>query len=444
MGTPGVRDRIHFARVFGEPRAFGLLGRQDYVYLEHTTENGKHKFDMKVWKNTGGGSTKIRIDGVKYCNMMGHPDGRADYVWTWSFGRMTLFPNKGLGIKSGGLSYWDPPVEIFNPQTLIGRSLDRRDLHLTDWDGDGACDIVWTNPDRENRPSVFLNKFPQTGQWQWEWSEYPLSSSQVYCPQNRGLGFRDLAVQFADISGNGRGDYICLEKDGRSWGWIHNSDGSWEYIDQYKFAEGVDRANLAWADINGDGRDDMIRTDKFTGDGTVWYNKGREDVGGSRFRWEKHDNVIMGHVAGTCTYYGDFDGNGRADVQALTASWYNTANTYLNTCGPRDNSGDDPEGVHYPGLPTMPGTNPGNPTTPPTAWRMTVVIRTLSGQLNYTEEIEIPYMYHPPDALMSEICVSQETARAHRDGKSNFLFSPRVVSLVAVAKGCRPTVGVRD
>lgn len=63
-----LRDRVHFARVYGVPSAFGNLGRQDHVFLQHDKKNGKHRFQMRVWKNTGEGGTKLVADGDKYCN----------------------------------------------------------------------------------------------------------------------------------------------------------------------------------------------------------------------------------------------------------------------------------------------------------------------------------------------------------------------------------------
>jgi len=62
FGSGGFRSRIHFARIYGEPEAFGLLGRQDYVFMEHQTTKGQpegsHKFNMRVWKNIGSGGAK--------------------------------------------------------------------------------------------------------------------------------------------------------------------------------------------------------------------------------------------------------------------------------------------------------------------------------------------------------------------------------------------------
>ena len=84
-----LRNRIHFARIYGTKPAFGNYGVQDYVFME-SVQSGDNDFTFRVraWKNRGSGSTKLVADGNKYCNMMGHEDGREDYVWTWSTGAM--------------------------------------------------------------------------------------------------------------------------------------------------------------------------------------------------------------------------------------------------------------------------------------------------------------------------------------------------------------------
>lgn len=60
--------------------------------------------------------------------------------------------------------------------------------------------------------------------------------------------------------------------------------------------------------------------DKFNGDGYVWYNGGRGDPAenaGSTFRWDRRDSPVYdGNVAGTCEYYPDLDGDGRADSKS--------------------------------------------------------------------------------------------------------------------------------
>ncbi|KAK6846292.1 hypothetical protein PG987_001480 [Apiospora arundinis] len=341
-----LRDRVHFARIYGEPQDFGLRPRRDYVFMQHSTlGNGQHRFNMRVWKNIGSGSTKLEADGNKYCNMKGYKDGRMDYVWTLSKGEMTLYPNVGRSQIVGDESLWGPSEVIWDPTKLVGRPLDRRDLHLTDWDGDGACDIVWTDPDNNNRVQVWLNRYPTTGGWNWQHDANPASGLQ--CSQRRGLGIHDLAVRFADLTGNKRGDYLCIEKNGRTTGFVHESDGSWRNAGQIKFADPDlrDRADFRWADVNGDGRADMLWTNKFNGDTFVWYNRGvsnPDQTSGSSFSWDKRtDRLFENKVAGTCMYYPDLDGDGRADKHAILGTWTNQAETWFNRCGLPDVEGDD-------------------------------------------------------------------------------------------------------
>ncbi|OQE36040.1 hypothetical protein PENCOP_c012G03701 [Penicillium coprophilum] len=352
-GDEGLRKRIHFARVYGEPQDFGLLGRQDYVFMEHVKEDDKHRFNMRVWKNTGQGSTKLRADGNAYCNMLGHSNGMMDYVWILSKGDMHIYENQGMTtVEDDGPGFWGANYIIFDPFTqAIGKHLDRRDLHLTDWDGDGACDIVWTDPDNDNRVKLWRNRIRETGHFDWEYHSDP--APDLHCPEKRGIGLFDRPVQFADISGNGKGDYICLEKDGRSWGYVHNEVGTWDFVDQYKFSEGKDRANLQWADVDGDGKADMIHTNRFNGDGTVWLNKGRKNIGNSRYEWDPVGVKYQGAVAGSCTYFPDLDGNGRADMHSILYTWYNTAKTWFSRCGRPNRVGDDGV-VSDPHLPIMP------------------------------------------------------------------------------------------
>ncbi|KAJ5005383.1 hypothetical protein K4K48_007369 [Colletotrichum sp. SAR 10_66] len=234
-----IRSRIHFGRIFGESQAFSLLGQQDYIYMEHSnTTDGKHKFDVHVWKNMARGGTKLLADGNKY-----------------------------------------------------------------------------------------------------------------------------LPVRFANIDGGKRGDYLCIKPNGYVSGWVHKDDGTWEDVGQVKFQEGKDRANLRWADVNGDGKDDMLWVDKFNGDGYVWYNGGRGnrgDLGGSLYFWRKiSDSVYDGNHAGTCMYYPDLDGNGRADMHSIIGTFNNRAETWFNpSCAMTDRTGDDGD-IGNPNLPVQPGSSNG-------------------------------------------------------------------------------------
>jgi hypothetical protein len=89
----------------------------------------------------------------------------------------------------------------------------------------------------------------------------------------------------------------------------------------------------------------------------VWYNRGRRDIGGSRFWWEPAGVRFEGAVAGSCTYFPDLNGDGLADMHAITHSMTNTAETWYNGCRGgvgKDHTGDDDGGNIDPNLPEFP------------------------------------------------------------------------------------------
>ncbi|KAH8666554.1 family 3 carbohydrate esterase, partial [Xylariales sp. PMI_506] len=348
-----LRDRIYFARIYGQATIFGNLPKQDFVFMQHTAlSGGKHQFDLRVWKNTGDGATKLLADGDRYCNMMGHSNGMSDYVWMYSFGTMEMWANRGKGTISDSDTdgYWAYQGTIWTPPS----NLNRKDLHLQDWDGDGDCDIIYADPDT-GAVRVWINNYSTTGNWN-SWTE--TSNSALTCDQHRGLGFSDLAVRFADISGNGRADYLCIEPDSTVHGNIHNDDGSFGPRIQIKVSISKDRANLRWADVNGDGLDDMLWVEKFSGDTYVWYNQGPGDPSallGSSYSWREQDEMAYaGNAEGNCEYFTDIDGDGYADEHYILGTFTNEARTSLAPgCGLTDVTGDD---ASMDGdLPTVPG-----------------------------------------------------------------------------------------
>jgi hypothetical protein len=65
--------------------------------------------------------------------------------------------------------------------------MDRRDLHLQDWDGDGDCDIIYADPNG-GAVQVWIN-YPETGSWDWTHLDNPAPG--LTCSQKTGLGIFD-------------------------------------------------------------------------------------------------------------------------------------------------------------------------------------------------------------------------------------------------------------
>ncbi|KAF5007862.1 hypothetical protein FDECE_5777 [Fusarium decemcellulare] len=364
--SSGLRNRVFFARIYDKPetRARGMMNALDYVFLHHKEEDdGQHSFTIRTWKNVGQGGTELNADGNRYCNMWGHGDGKDDFVWIAPDGTMRAWKNWSRKVLLGGNRFWhDEERNIWVPGDYGKRIHDRRNIHLADWDGDGTCDIILVDPSQEYKViDVWLNERPYKEGWNWNHQANPASSQNVRCKnQKNGLGIHDIAVRFADLTNNGRADFVCMAPDGTTSAWIHNDDNSWSDAGQVKFAEGADRANLRWHDVNGDGRADMLWVDKFNGNAKVYYNRGRDsggNNGGSSFKWDRASEAFEGSVQGTCQYFPDLDGNGRADLHSVLGTHTNTADTWLSkNCGLNDRSGDSfgLNAVVDPQLPTPP------------------------------------------------------------------------------------------
>ncbi|KFY70309.1 hypothetical protein V499_09272, partial [Pseudogymnoascus sp. VKM F-103] len=348
MGKGVLRDEnILFGQVYGE--------RADYVFVEQPYEPFTMFKDLKCWKNDGGGGKHQKGDGAHWGDMDGN--GNDDYVWISPDGKVAIFrnlhqPPDTSKFKTGG--GWD--AAHVNLET----GYDRRALHIGDWDGDGKADIiavekgsgavtVWKTSYAGNKFSFAKQVIPNSGK----------------CNQGWGVGLFDIGVIFADLTGNGRVDYLCMKPDGTTEAWLNDDGSDLRSVGQIKFSEKFDRANHRFADVNGDGRADFLWVDKFNGDTKVWENLGElpngERVGGSSFRWSLKGTVYKGSSRGSNMHFPNIGGVGRADIVDVNPT---TAKGFIwfNSC---PGGGDDGEGpVPDPMLPAYNPSGPIDPTDP--------------------------------------------------------------------------------
>ena len=72
--------------------------------------------------------------------------------------------------------------------------------------------------------------------------------------------------------------------------------------------------DLRLADINGDGKADLLYVNMLNGSVTAWYNGGLIPSSGSAFQWNWHGIVSPGGSSrGACVEFGALYGLGRAD-----------------------------------------------------------------------------------------------------------------------------------
>ncbi|KJK61604.1 GDSL-like Lipase/Acylhydrolase family protein [Aspergillus parasiticus SU-1] len=331
MGVDGAKNRIKFGRVYAG-------GGADYTWIESVKQtNGDWKHYTHVYKNTGHGGTKLKGDGVYYCDIRG--TGADDYVGNFGEGRGYLYGN-----------VHDPPIwkpegiEIFNVKK------DRKSLHLADFDGDGKCDL-WAVKRDTGEAEVWLNKWSDNAHG--DYFQYKgVLTGKARCTQGWGIGLYDLGLRFADLDGDGRADYLCMDPDGRTDGWLNKGENIFESIGQVKRSEHYDRASHRWADVNGDRMADFLWIDKFNGDTKVWINQGPVPTLDSKWRWGPQDGPrYMGADRGANMHFPNLGGLGRADYHQVIPRT-NIAYTWFNECPNEalddDDSTEDPKLPRYP------------------------------------------------------------------------------------------------
>ncbi|KAK4210281.1 carbohydrate esterase [Rhypophila decipiens] len=343
---------------------FGRLdgtGRADRVVLYHSANDLSlgYYITLQAYKNNGHGGTKRKGDGVFYCDMFGR--GRDDYLWVLSTGEITLFEN----IQS--------PPNWGQHGVIIDINRDRKSIHFgRDWDGDGKCDIL--SVDRESGyVDMWRNKYragdrsPTFEAPKTVVGSGALGSSVRLCHEGWGWGLYDQGVRFADLDGDGRVDYICMEPDGRSIGHLNKAD-DFEFKGQIKFApsEHLDRANFKWADVTGDGKADLIWGDgkadliwvnKFDGAARVWKNGGFTPAGGSSMTWIDQGFLFKGHGRGQNIHFPILGHEGRADYHDVYPGTA-IANTWFNECPSSNGEGVDDYPVPInPHLPSVLGSD---------------------------------------------------------------------------------------
>lgn len=230
-------------------------------------------------------------------------------------GEVNVFVNKNTRSKEHDFyasNAWAAP-------TMIKTGLPRRALHIADWDGDGKADIIGVTNLKTGSLKVWYSRWTD-GNHNWKAETIADPPGRDWCTQGYGRLPFDNAHHFADLTGSKRADYICMAPSGQAWAWLRGSDGVAKPSGQIKYTEDLDRANFQFADINGDGRADLIHKDKFSGDTQVWYNgdvvpeSERPGNSGSIMKWERPQKLFRGSVRGPDTHYPRLNNQGRADM----------------------------------------------------------------------------------------------------------------------------------
>ncbi|WP_061298145.1 FG-GAP-like repeat-containing protein [Herbidospora cretacea] len=300
-GVGASRDAVRFADVNGD-------GRDDYVVLD---ADGV----AKGWLNTrspsgmgwsyagvvasGVGATR---DQVRFADLDG--DSRDDYLVVQPQGQVRAWLNT-FGESGAG---WLNQGQIADG---VGASL--ANVEFADVDGGGNSDYLVVNG--SGQVSAWVSDVYATSD---RWDRLGVIAS--------GVGATLAEVRFADLNGDRRADYLVVGPQGQVRAWLNDrADGSsWKYLGEVAAGAGP-REEVRFADLTGDGRDDYLLLGA-QGQVRLWVNVPGGPTGIS---WQSKGEVASGSGPRDSIRFGDVNGDGRDDylvvgAQAQVTAWFNT------------------------------------------------------------------------------------------------------------------------
>lgn len=200
------RYQVRLADIDGDSRAEYLVvnpnGSVDGWYNTGSPNvlNANIKFNFLSSSVRVAPSFGVSGVGVRLVDFNG--DGLADYVWVSRNGAVQVWLNGGTPSNSASVSSWISQGSI-GPAVLDGTL--RENIVFADVDGDGRADYIIVSREH-GLVGAYLNKAPSAGSkkpnWQFVDLKVPADSdgsNQFYAD-----------VQFADLDGDGRADYVVV------------------------------------------------------------------------------------------------------------------------------------------------------------------------------------------------------------------------------------------
>ncbi|MCM2387199.1 FG-GAP-like repeat-containing protein [Streptomyces albipurpureus] len=259
--STGAAGAVRFADLNGDGAGDHAVVRSDSSVEARLSTGTVSPSGVPLWNSRQVVATGVGVPGdmVRFADING--DGRDDYLVLKSNGAVNAWLNTP---GDGGLPSWQSWGEI-----APGTGAPGSQVRFADLDGDARTDYLVVADNGSVR--AWRNTPGIAGKPSWH-------SWGVYAAGVDGAT-RD-ALAFADISGDGRADYLTVNESGVIRAWINNGGegrGGWTNRGVFAVGVGASRDSLRLADINQDNKADYLVV---SGNGSVraWLNKGGDPV----------------------------------------------------------------------------------------------------------------------------------------------------------------------
>ncbi|KAL8635487.1 MAG: hypothetical protein Q9228_007023, partial [Teloschistes exilis] len=262
----------------GKPSSYCRLadlngdGKADYIILR---DDGS----SDVYLNHGEADASIIGDGVRLASLSGNHNGPDDYAWLGPNAAVTLYVNGGYS-ADGRDWIWYPANK--GDEIAHDAGAKRDQIIFADLDGDGKEDFCIIDP-KTGAITLFKNVGLQPdGTWGW------IPTGLIF----NGNGGPGEVVRLADIEGDGKADYILLKPNGATVLYLNNGEkrGGWDWVvydNEVPIASGTGftRDHVQFKDIDGDGKADYIGVNQLDGSTVVYVNKGPDPNSPGFWAW---------------------------------------------------------------------------------------------------------------------------------------------------------------
>jgi hypothetical protein len=327
ISLPGVYfSSVAWADYNGDGKQDFLLTGWDYPY------NGI----SKLYKNTGSGfteDTSVSLPGVYWGSVAWadyNGDGKPDFLLTGEdnsgYYISKLYKNTGssftedtsvslLGVGRGSVAWADyngdgKPDLLLTSGSILYKNTGSGFIEDTSVSLPGVrnSSVAWADYDGDGKQDFLL-----TG---WDYSDNRIS--KLY--KNTGSGFTEdtsvslpgvdlSSVAWADYNGDGKQDFLLTGYDNsyNNISKLYKNTGSGFTEDTSVSLPGVVHSSVAWADYNGDGKKDFLLTGVATGD---YISKLYKNTGNG---FTEDTSVSLPGVGSSSVAWADYNGDGKPD-----------------------------------------------------------------------------------------------------------------------------------